>query len=275
HGTSEILRDPEAVDGVDFLLMESTYGDRLHEPIADASGLLCEIVNRTRDRGGKILIPSFAVGRAQGVVLALHKLRDVECFPALPIYVDSPLSVNATEVFRLHPECYNAGMADYLMKNKNPFGWGDIHYIREVEQSMKLNELSGPAIIISASGMCEAGRILHHLRNNVGDPRNTVLFVGYCAENTLGHHLLRGDRKVRIFGEEFEVKCEIAKIDAYSGHADRDELLAYVGATGGPKRKIALVHGEEPSALALRDTLARAYPQTEVVVPREGEGIEF
>ncbi|SDT91824.1 metallo-beta-lactamase family protein [Verrucomicrobium sp. GAS474] len=275
HGTSEILRDPEPVDGVDVLLMESTYGDRLHEATDSASDFLCSVVNRTRERGGKVLIPSFAVGRAQGVVLALHKLRDIDCYPALPIFVDSPLSVNATEVFRLHPECFNADLYEYLQKNKNPFGWGDIRYIREVEQSRELNTFPGSAIIISASGMCEAGRILHHLRNHIGDARNTVLFVGYCAENTLGAQLLRGEKRVRIFGEEFDVRAEIVKIDAYSGHADRDELLAYASRVGGTKRKIALVHGEEHAGLAFQKSLQAAYPGSEVVLPHEGDAIEF
>ena len=275
HGTSEILRDPEPVDGVDFLLMESTYGSRLHEPIAEAGSLLCETVNRTRARGGKVLIPSFAVGRVQSVVLTLHKLREINCYPAVPIFVDSPLSVNATEVFRLHPECFNAELNDYFQKNKNPFGWGEIRYIREAEQSKELNTFPGSAIIISASGMCEAGRILHHLRNHVGDARNTVLFVGYCAENTLGAHLLRGDKKVKIFGEEFDVRAEIVQIDAYSGHADRDELLGYAARTGGPKTKIALVHGEEDAGLALQKSLHAAYPNSDVLLPHEGEGIEF
>ncbi len=273
RGRNEILRDPEPVDGVDVLLMESTYGNRLHEAIASASDFLCATVNRTRERGGKVIIPSFAVGRVQSVVLALHRLREVNCFPALPIFVDSPLCVNSTEVFRLHPECFNADLYEYLQKNKNPFGWGDIRYIREMEQSKELNTFPGSAIIISASGMCEAGRILHHLRNHVGDARNTILFVGFCAENTLGAHLLRGDKKVKIFGEEFDVRAEIVKIDAYSGHADRDELLGYVARTGGAKKKIILVHGEEEAGLALQESLRHVYRNTDVVLPREGDGI--
>jgi metallo-beta-lactamase family protein len=273
RGHSDILRDPEAAENVDVLLMESTYGSRLHEDTASAGDVLCQVVNRTRERGGKIIIPSFAVGRAQQLVWALHQLREVDCFPAVPIYVDSPLSVNATEVFRLHPECFNQELYDYLHDRQNPFGWEDITYVRDVEQSKKLNELEGTAILISASGMCEAGRILHHLRNNIGDPRNTILFIGFCAEHTLGHKILRGDKTVNIFGEPVEVRAEVARIDAYSGHADRNELLAYAARVGGPKRKIVLVHGEENEGLALQEALAKAYPHSQVSFPLEGEAI--
>ncbi len=273
RGHSDLLRDPEPSEKVDVLLMESTYGSRLHEDTASAKDALCRVVQRTRERGGKIIIPSFAVGRAQQLVWALHQLREADCFPAVPIVVDSPLSVNATEVFRLHPECYNQELYDYLHDRRNPFGWEDIRYVRDVAESKQLNEVAGPAIVISASGMCEAGRILHHLRNNIGDPRNTILFIGFCAEHTLGHKILRGDKSVNIFGEPFEVRAEIARIDAYSGHADRNELLAYAGRVAGPKRKIVLVHGEENEGLALQEALEQAYPHSKVSFPQTGEAI--
>ncbi len=275
RGKNSLLRDPESVENVDVLLMESTYGSRLHEEFQAADSELCRIINRAVERGGKIVIPSFAVGRAQQIVYALHLLREANCFPKVPIFVDSPLSVNATEVFRLHPECFNAELHEFLHQKRNPFGWEDIAYIREVSQSKALNGLEGPAIFISSSGMCEAGRILHHLRNTISDPRNTVLFIGYCAENTLGHQILRGDATVKIFGEPFAVKAEIAKIDAYSGHADRNELLAYAARISGPKRKIVLVHGEPEAGIALQAALREIHPSSEVLTPAEGEAIPF
>jgi metallo-beta-lactamase family protein len=273
RGHNDILRDPEIPQNIDHLLLESTYGGKEHEDLASANDELCRIVRETLARNGKLIIPSFAVGRVQQVVFALHQLREANCFPQLPIYVDSPLAVNATEVFRLHPECFNQSTYDFLHSRRNPFGWEDITYIREVAQSMHLNELHVPMIIISSSGMCEAGRILHHLRNNIGDDRNTVLFIGYCAENTLGAKLRRGEKEVNIFGEPFSVRAKIEKVDAYSGHADHSELMQYVRAINGPKHKIILVHGELERSEALQRALQAEKLGSEVIVPELGQPI--
>ena len=275
RGHQDILRDPEPVENVDFLQVESTYGDRDHEHIPDAKAELCRLVRETVARGGKVIIPAFSVGRTQQLVYSLHQVTDSGCLPSVPIFVDSPLSVNATEVFRLHPECFDESTRNYLMTKGNPFGMENLTYIREVTQSKKLNDLSGPCVIISASGMAEAGRIRHHLANHIGDPKNLILFAGFCAENTLGAQILAGRNPVNIFGEPHAVRAQVARFDAFSGHADRNELLGYVRKISGPLRKITVVHGEETSALAFGELLKKEKPNSEVIVPFRGDMIEF
>jgi metallo-beta-lactamase family protein len=267
RGNDEILRDPEVVENVDFLQVESTYGGRDHTLKTDSIAELTRLINETYQRKGKIIIPAFAVGRTQQIVFTLHQLTLAEKIPRLPIFVDSPLSVNATEVFRLHPECFNESTYRFLREKANPFGMESLTYIREVAHSMKLNELKDSAIIISASGMAEAGRIRHHLKNNIGDPNNLILFVGYCAEHTLGHAIVTGRSPVNIFGEPYEVRARVASLDAFSGHADRTELKRYVSRITGNVRKIAVVHGEESQALAFVETLKQMKPQAEVFAP--------
>lgn len=275
RGKNDILRDPEIAENVDYLMMESTYGGRVHEDISTAKEELCKAVNRVLEKRGKLIIPSFAVGRAQHIVYILHLLREANAFPQIPIFVDSPMAVNATEVFRLHPECFNDAVYEFLQSKKNPFGWEDITYIREVFESMKLNDRTEPCIIISASGMCEAGRILHHLRNSLPDEKNTILFVGHCAESTLGHRILAGEKEVRVFGEPVTVKAEIVQINAFSGHADEPELLAYAGATAQRHAKIFLVHGEPERCDALQSALQKAHIGKEVVIPENGKAIKL
>jgi len=267
RGGHAILRDPEPVEGVDVLHIESTYGNRLH---GDRDMSIVEIAKgiiETAHRGGKIIIPAFSVGRTQLVVYTLHQLQESGDLPDIPIFVDSPLSVNATEVFRLHPECFNEEIYTFLREKDNPFGMENLQYIRQVSRSIKLNQLKGPAIIISSSGMCEGGRIRHHLKNNIEDPRNLVLFVGYCAQHTLGSRIVNGDSPVNIFGEPYEVKAQVARHDAFSGHADRDELVSHVEASSGKMKDIYVVHGEEGSALAFGDTLQSINPKSRVTVP--------
>lgn len=256
RGSNELLRDPVAAEDVDVLLMESTYGNREHELPTQANDLLRDILLKALERKGKIIIPAFAVERTQQLVYALHKLTDSGDLPEVPIYVDSPLAVNATEIFRIHPECFNQEVYDFLFEKRNPFGFESLTMIRKVTESKKLNELNEPAIIISASGMCEAGRILHHLRNHIEDPKNTVLFVGYCAEQTLGWKIREGWEKVPILGDEFDVRADVQILDSFSGHADQSELLDYFDAIGGRKDQVFLVHGEPQQSEALRDALA-------------------
>ena len=267
RGNDEILRDPEPVENVDFLQIESTYGNREHSFKEDSIVELTRLINETVARKGKIIIPAFAVGRTQQTVFTLHQLTLAGKIPRLPIFVDSPLSVNATEVFRLHPECFNESTYKFLREKANPFGMENLTYIRELAHSMKLNELQDPAIIISASGMAEAGRVRHHLKNNIGDARNLVLFVGYCAEHTLGYQIRSGRSPVNIFGEPYTVRAQVAAIDAFSGHADRSELMRYVSAITGDIKKISVVHGEEESALAFAETLKQMKPKAEVFAP--------
>jgi metallo-beta-lactamase family protein len=267
RGNDDILRDPAPVENVDYLQIESTYGGRVHSPKANAKEEVGRLVRDAVERGGKVIIPSFAVGRTQQIVYTLHQLADAGQLPKVPIFVDSPLSVNATEVFRLHPECFNETIYRFLREKENPFGMADLTYIREPERSKKLNDLDGPCIIISASGMAEAGRIRHHLKNNIGNAKNLILFVGYCAEHTLGAQILAKKNPVNIFGEPVEVRAQIASIDSFSGHADKNELSRYVQNISGDIKKISVIHGEESQALAFAETLRGMKPKAQVVVP--------
>jgi metallo-beta-lactamase family protein len=275
RGNDDILRDPEPVENVDYLQIESTYGDRLHSPRPDAKAEVAKLVRDTLERGGRVIIPAFAVGRTQQIVYTFNELTEAGQLPRVPIFVDSPLSVSATEVFRLHPECFNDVVYKFLRERANPFGMENLTYIRDVNQSKKLNELKDPMIIISASGMCEAGRIRHHLQNNIGDPKNLVLFIGYCAEHTLGAQILAGRSPVNIFGEPVEVAAQIASLDAYSGHADKNELLGYVKRISGNIKHISVVHGEESQALPFAEALKQARPKARVTVPVYREKLDL
>ena len=265
-----IICDPAPLPAVEYLITESTYGDRLHTPIGDAEGLLADAVNTASQRGGKVVIPSFSVGRTQELVWALARLRADGRIPDLRTFVDSPLSVNATEVFRMHPECFDEETNTLLQAHEDPFGFGRLSYVRRVEDSKQINFIQGPCIIISASGMCESGRILHHLKNNVTDARNMVLIVGFQAENTLGRRIVEKVPALRIFHEDFRLRAEVRVINALSAHADRDELLAHVQTARGALRKVFVVHGEEKQSLAFADTLLTA-GIPEVAVPAPGE----
>jgi metallo-beta-lactamase family protein len=271
RGGDEILRDPVKVSGVDYLQVESTYGAREHAPKLNANQEVARLVKATVERRGKVIIPAFSVGRTQEIVYALHQLTLSGDLPRLPIFVDSPLSVNATEVYRLHPECFNSEIYKFLRDKENPFGMENLTYIREVAHSMKLNELKDPAIIISASGMAEAGRIRHHLANNICDPNNLILFIGYCAEHTLGAQIMLGRSPVNIFGEPYAIKAQVASLDSFSGHADKNELRRYVEGIGGEIKKVAVIHGEESQALAFAETLRGMKPKAEVTVPNYGD----
>ncbi len=255
RGGNDILRDPVAVKDVDFLLMESTYGGREHEYSTGADDRLAAILSRAIKTKGKIIIPCFAVERTQQILYVLHRLFESGRVKEVPVYVDSPLAVNATEIFRLHPECFNKEVHDFLYEKRNPFGFEGLTLIRSVAKSKKLNDSKEQAIIISASGMCEAGRILHHLKNGIGNPNNTILFVGYCAENTLGWKIRHHDPEVRIFGEPYALRAKVEIMDSFSGHADHSELLDYFQAISGEKKKVYLVHGEQSRSEALCEAL--------------------
>lgn len=253
-----IIRDPQTVDAADVLILESTYGDRLHEPYPDTEKELQRIVNETYRRGGKIIIPAFAVGRAQQLVYVLNQLAAAGDIPRLPVFVDSPLAVNTTDVFRTHTECFDEETRAFINQMNgrgDPFGFSGLTYTRSVEESKRLNFLREPAIIISASGMAETGRILHHLKNNIEDPNATVLIVGWQAPETLGRRLVERISPVRIFGENYTVRARVEVLNGFSGHADRDELLEWVGALERKPRRTFLVHGEEAAAAALAQRL--------------------
>jgi metallo-beta-lactamase family protein len=272
-----IIRDPETIDGADLLIMESTYGNRLHEPYPDAEAELKRIINEAHERNGKIVVPAFAVGRTQQLVFTLNKLAAAGEIPRLPIYVDSPLAIDVTGIFRLHPEIYDEETMNFMYSEdgpqRDPFIFGQLIYTRRVEESKALNDLQEPAIIISASGMAEHGRVLHHLKNNIENPNTTILITGWQAEHTLGRRLVQGQPEVNIFGEKYQNLAHVEVINGFSGHADSDELLAWVGAMDNKPARTFLVHGEEESALALADDLRDQFGLT-VDVPEWKQSFE-
>lgn len=269
-----ILNDPTAIDEADILIIESTYGNREHDDIDSASDKLENIINATYKRGGKVIVPAFAVGRTQELVYRLHQLVETRDIPAnLPVYVDSPLAVDATSIYRLHPEAYDSEVARFLLESQttDPFGFDMMQYTRSTFQSKELNHLREPAVIISASGMAEAGRILHHLKNNIEDPRNTILIVGWQAPNTLGRRIVERQPKVKIFGEEYTLNAQVATINGFSAHADRSELLDWAGKLKAPPKQTFIVHGEEESAFALASALNNQLGFGAVHVPELGQ----
>ena len=275
RGGDEILRDPVPVENVDYLQIESTYGGREHAVRTDADATVGRLVGETLKQKGRVIIPSFSVGRTQQIVYVLHQLALEGKLPRAPIFVDSPLSVNATEIYRRHVECYNDSIAKFLHEQENPFGMANLTYITSAEDSKKLNDRREPMIIISASGMCEAGRIRHHLKNNISDAKNLVLFIGYCAEGTLGDLITRGKSPVNIFGEPHDVRAQIVSLDTYSGHADKNELKTYVRKITGNIRRIFCIHGEESQCLAHAETLRGMKPQANVLVPEYQQTVEI
>ena len=267
-----VVRDPNIISRADVLITESTYGGRNHGPLSEAKEKLARIVRETAHRGGLLIIPAFAVGRTQDVVYHLHELMEAKQIPSMPVYVDSPLATNVTEIFRQHPECYDEETEKLLLQDggKDPFGFDMLKYTRSTEESKALNNLGKPAIIISASGMCEGGRVLHHLSRNIGETKTTVLFVGYQAENTLGRKLLQGDRTVRIYGEEYEVRARMEEIDGYSAHADESELLDFIAAIPKKPKHVFVVHGEPDATKAMAAGLSRLGIGN-VTIPARGE----
>ncbi len=240
-----ILKDPENIPDVDFFICESTYGGRTHETALDSEDKLADVVRKAVRQRAKIIIPAFSVGRTQEVVYTLHKIFENNKAERIPVYVDSPLAVNATHVFQLHPECFDIETSQFIIKHKDPFGFNKLTYITSVEDSKKLNSVEGPCIIISSSGMCEAGRILHHLANNIGESKNIILMVGYAAEHTLARKLIDGEKRVSIFGDQYDVKAEVIVMQSFSAHADANELLAYSKKFDKSRmQNIFLVHGE-------------------------------
>jgi metallo-beta-lactamase family protein len=269
-----IIRNPQPLGPCDYLILESTYGDRIHAPLGHVAEALAEIINRTAGRGGKIIVPAFAVGRTQQLVLILHQLMNAHRIPSIPVFVDSPLAINVTEVFRRHPECFSEEVNRFLTDGQDPFGFRRLTYVREVSESKKLNDLHGPCVIISASGMCEAGRILHHLRNNIEDPRNTVLITGFQAEHTLGRKILEKRAEVPIFGEPVPLRAEICSLDELSAHADQKELIDWLRPIANSLKKVFLVHGETAQAAALARLITHEYG-VEAVQPARGDSFEL
>jgi metallo-beta-lactamase family protein len=272
---TQLLRDPQAFPQADIIIMESTYGDREHEDTLNAEEHLLRIVMETCvEKKGKLIIPAFSLGRTQELVYSFDRLNTEGRMPPIPVYVDSPLAVNATMIMQKHTAWFNRNVQEYLSRDSNPFGYEQLIYIREVESSKALNELHGPCIIISASGMMEAGRIRHHLKNNLSERNNTVLIVGYVPENTLGDRLLKGDPEVSIFGKPVKVNARIEELDSYSAHGDYQEMLRYLSCQNPVHvSKMFLVHGEPPALDAWRIRLEKTGFRN-VTIPAFGESFE-
>jgi metallo-beta-lactamase family protein len=255
----KIIKNPKPFPQADYIITESTYGDRLHEDLSHSEDKLHQVVYETCvNKKGKLIIPAFSLGRTQEIVHALDRLETNGRLPKINVYVDSPLSTNATEIMKNHPECYNQKVLDYMKVDSDPFGFNRLKYIRDVSESKLLNESKEPCIIISASGMMEAGRILHHLRNNIGDPKNTVLVVGYCSPYTLGHKIARGDKKIKLFGEEIEIKADIQVMDEYSAHGDYKEMIEFLKCQDPKKvKELYLVHGQFEVQIKYRERLEK------------------
>ena len=271
---NRILRPPQPFPQADIVICESTYGNRLHESTVVAEEKLLDVIKRTCiEKRGKLIIPSFSIGRTQEVIYSLNNFYNSGKLPKIKVFVDSPLSVNATNIFRLHRECFNDKMLELMETDPDPFGFNDLYFITQVEDSKRLNDIQEPCIIISASGMMEAGRVKHHLANNISDSKNTVLAVGYCAPTTLGARILRGDKEISIFGNVYQVNAGIERLDSYSGHADYNEMLQFLDCQDkGKVKQLILVHGDINAQEFFRDKLIEKGFQ-HISIPVFGEEI--
>lgn len=265
-----ILRDPEPVPPCDLLISESTYGGHSHEPVDETAEHLGAVVRRTADRGGKVIIPAFAVGRTQSVIYFLHQLIAAGKLPSIPVYVDSPMATRATEVFRSHPECFDEETLALFASHPDLFGGRHVQYIESALESTRLNHRREPCVIIAASGMCEAGRVLHHLKHNLSDPRNTIVIAGYQAADTLGRRLVERRSEVRVLGRMVPVRADVEVLNGLSSHADHNDLLRMLGPLAGNTARVRLVHGEPERATALAAGL-RTLGFADVVIPDRSE----
>ena len=273
---NRILASPKPFPQADYLITESTYGDRLHKDNLQTEKELLDILTDTCvNKGGKLIIPSFAVGRTQDIVYTLNNFYNQNRLPRIDVYVDSPLAVNATDIFRLHPECFNPDILEVMERDSDPFGFNSLFYIKRHEDSKKLNDIKKPCVIISASGMMEAGRVKHHLANSISNPRNTILAVGYCAPSTLGARILRGDKEVSIHGNIYPVNADIKRIDSYSGHGDYKEMINYLSCQDKSLLKNTfIVHGEY-EAQKIYETHLKDEGFGNTHIPAVGEEFEF
>ncbi|MCU7491860.1 MAG: MBL fold metallo-hydrolase [Bacteroidota bacterium] len=269
-----ILRDPEKMPDADFIISESTYGGRFHDNAGQTEQKLAEVINKAVKRKAKIIVPSFSVGRTQEMVYWLNNIFEKGMAERIPIYVDSPLSVNATDIFRLHSECFDFEISQYLIQNKDPFGFNKLTYIKDVEDSKKLNSIEGPCMIMASSGMAEAGRILHHLANNIENENNIILIVGYSAENTLGRKIVEHEPVVKIFGEEYQLKAEVVVMNSLSAHADSNELLSYFNQFDKDRvQNLFLVHGDFDQQEKFCSRL-RSIGYNKITIPEKGDVFE-
>jgi len=268
-----ILRDPEYIEEADVLITESTYGNRVHDDITKVNEKLRQVIIESYRRGGKIIVPAFSVGRTQELVYAIHRLVKDNAIPGLPVYVDSPLSVNVTQIFRMHPECFDRETLRFLYEGEDPFGFKRMTYVRTVEESKRLNTLKIPCIIISSSGMCEVGRILHHLKNNIENENNTILITGFQADNTLGKRIVNREPRVRIFGDYYTLRAKVVVMNEFSAHADKNELMDWTAGFKKRPRLACVVHGNADAALAHKANL-EGMGLERVIVPDRGDSVE-
>ena len=267
-----ILRDPTIPEDADYLVVESTYGDRLHEDTKDIDDRFCDIINATRKARGNIVIPSFAIERSQELMYSLNQLLLEDRIPHLMVFIDSPMAINVTEVFEHHPELFDSEMMALIRQRKSPFDFDNLNMVRNVFESKAINHIRGTSIIIAGSGMCTGGRIKHHLVNNISREECTVLFVGYQAAGTLGRHIVEGAREVRIHGKNYPVNARIAQIDGFSAHADRDELFRWLSCLRKAPRKLFVTHGETEAALHFGDFI-REKKGWDTMVPEYGDEV--
>ena len=269
-----ILRDPEPVPPADLLITECTYGGRTHPVVDLLAEQLADVVRRTIERGGRVIVPAFSLGRTQTIIWFLHQLVGSKLIDKIPVVVDSPLAMAATEVFRLHPECFDEETSKLLEDEPDLFGQSLVRYVRSVDESKRLNEVKEPCILIAASGMCESGRIVHHLKANIGDPKNTVLIIGYQAPETLGRRIVERRPEVRIHDQMFALRAEVVIMNGFSSHADAADFEAFLGPLAGKVRKVRLVHGEADQAAAL-EAMLRANGFLDVTYPDRGEMVDL
>jgi metallo-beta-lactamase family protein len=268
-----ILRDPAPIPPADLVLSESTYGGITHEAVDETAERLGEVVRETVARGGKLVIPAFAVGRTQTIVYFLHELKNAGRLPDVPVFVDSPMAVRATEVFKAHPECFDAEAMKLIAEHQDLFGGtGWVRYVDKVHESIALNDRPGPCVIVSSSGMCEAGRILHHLKHTIENPHNTILIAGFQAEHTLGRRLVERRPEVRILGRPFQLRAEVVVLNGLSSHADHGDLLRELGPLAASGTRVRLVHGEPDRAEKLADGL-RSIGFADVAIPDRGDSV--
>lgn len=267
-----ILRDPQHIPRIDCLISESTYGNRLHEAAESMKDRLRTVIDATFEDGGRVIIPAFSVGRTQNLLYYLAQLFHEGALPRVKIFVDSPLAISATKAYRDHPECYDAETRAMLEESGSVFGFELVTYTRSTEESMRINTYDEPCIVIAASGMCEGGRILHHLKHGITKPENTILIVGYQAEHTLGRRLVDRVPKVKIYGREYRLRAQVKKMNGFSAHADRDELATYIKQIPG-LRRVHVVHGEEDASVAFAGYLARMGIKAHVPMP--GDAVEL
>lgn len=268
-----ILRDPQPMPEVDYLICESTYGDKVHEDTPEQSGKLLEVIKEVVEQKGKLIIPAFSLGRTQEIVYMLDKMETEGSLPRVPIFVDSPLAVNATMVFGSHPECFDNKLNEYLLIDENPFGFNDLTYIKKVEQSKELNGMQGPFIIISSSGMMNAGRVKHHLFNNIEDPDTTILIVGYCSPETPGGILKTDIKEIKLFGEIKQINANVKTMDSFSAHGDQTEMYDFIK-NQKKLKKLFLVHGEYETQLGFRAYLEERGFEN-ITIPEQGMEVEL